>query len=45
MKKRYGFVYVDKDDDGTGTMARKKKDSFAWYKRCIETNGESVYKE
>ena len=42
MKKRYGFVYVDKNDDGTGTMTRKKKDSFAWYKRCIETNGESV---
>ena len=42
MKKRYGFVYVDKKDDGTGTLARKKKDSFEWYRRCIETNGESV---
>lgn len=42
MKKRYGFVYVDKDDSGYGTLARKKKDSFAWYKNCIETNGESV---
>lgn len=42
MKKRYGFVYVDKDDNGKGILARKKKDSFAWYKKCIETNGESV---
>ena len=42
MKKRYGFVHVDKNDDGTGTGKRKKKDSFEWYKRCIETNGESV---
>jgi len=42
MKKRYGFVYVDKHDDGAGTGKRIKKDSFAWYKRCIETNGESV---
>jgi len=42
MKKRYGFVYVDKQDDGSGSLTRKKKDSFAWYKRCIETNGESV---
>lgn len=42
MKKRYGFVYVDKHNDGTGTLCRIKKDSFLWYKRCIETNGESV---
>lgn len=42
MKKRYGFVYVDKDDNGKGSLARKKKDSFAWYKKCIGTNGESV---
>ena len=42
MKKRYGFVYVDKQDDGSGTLQRKKKDSFTWYKRCIETNGEFV---
>jgi 6-phospho-beta-glucosidase len=42
MKKRYGFIYVDKDDNGNGTLARRKKDSFAWYRHCIETNGESV---
>ena len=33
MKKRYGFVYVDADDDGNGTYDRYKKDSFYWYKR------------
>ena len=40
MRKRYGFIYVDKHDDGTGTMERKKKDSFYWYKKVIESNGE-----
>lgn len=39
MKKRYGFVYVDMDDEGNGTLARSKKDSFAWFKHVIETNG------
>ena len=42
MKKRYGFIYVDKDDKGKGTLERKKKDSFAWYRECIRTNGASV---
>lgn len=42
MKKRYGFIYVDKYDDGTGTMARYKKDSFYWYKQVIATNGEDL---
>ena len=42
MRKRYGFIYVDKHDDGTGTMERKKKDSFFWYKKVIETNGEEL---
>ena len=42
MKKRYGFIYVDKNDAGEGTLRRMKKDSFTWYQRCIETNGESV---
>lgn len=37
--KRYGFIYVDKHDDGSGTMARRKKQSFDWYKNVIETNG------
>ncbi|MBU3182742.1 glycoside hydrolase family 1 protein [Clostridium psychrophilum] len=40
MKKRYGFIYVDKDNDGKGTLKRIKKDSFEWYKNVIETNGE-----
>lgn len=39
MAKRYGFVYVDKYDDGTGDLSRKKKDSFFWYKKVIESNG------
>ena len=42
MKKRYGFVYVDIDDDGNGTNKRIKKDSFAWYKHVIETNGTDL---
>lgn len=42
MKKRYGFIYVDKDNDGKGTMARYKKDSFYWYKNVIATNGEEL---
>ena len=40
MRKRYGFIYVDKYDDGTGDMSRSRKDSFFWYKKLIETNGE-----
>ncbi|WP_440896496.1 glycoside hydrolase family 1 protein [Amphibacillus sp. Q70] len=40
--KRYGFIYVDQHDDGTGTLARKKKASFDWYKQVIETNGEKL---
>lgn len=39
MKKRYGFVYVDKDNDGNGTLKRTKKKSFEWYKKVIESNG------
>ena len=42
MKKRYGFVYVDKDDEGNGTLKRIKKDSFYWYKKCIESNGTDL---
>lgn len=42
MSKRYGFIYVDKQDDGTGTYQRMKKDSFDWYKHVIETNGEEL---
>ena len=39
MRKRYGFVYVDKHDDGTGTYARSRKDSFYEYQRIIRSNG------
>ena len=42
MAKRYGFVYVDADDSGNGTFKRYKKDSFYWYKKVIETNGEEL---
>lgn len=40
MKKRYGFIYVDRNNDGTGSYQRYKKDSFEWYKTVIETKGE-----
>ena len=40
MKKRYGFVYVDLDDKGNGSLKRMKKDSFYWYQKVIESNGE-----
>ena len=39
MKKRYGFIYVDKDNDGKGTLERRRKDSFYWYQKVIKTNG------
>lgn len=39
MSKRYGFIYVDVDDDGNGTYQRRRKKSFYWYKRVIESNG------
>ncbi|CCI70418.1 6-phospho-beta-glucosidase [Paenibacillus polymyxa M1] len=42
MKKRYGFIYVDKDNEGKGTLARSRKKSFYWYKSVIETNGEQL---
>lgn len=42
MEKRYGFIYVDKDNKGTGTLARSKKDSFYWYQEVIQTNGEKI---
>jgi len=40
--KRYGFIHVDKNDDGSGTMARSKKKSFAWYQQVIASNGEQL---
>lgn len=42
MKKRYGFVYVDKDNNGNGTLKRIKKDSYNYYKQIIATNGENL---
>ena len=42
MAKRYGFIYVEKYDDGTGDLSRRKKDSFDWYKKVIESNGEEL---
>lgn len=42
MSKRYGFIYVDQDDLGKGTLDRIRKDSFYWYKRVIDTNGEEL---
>ncbi len=42
LKKRYGFIYVDRNDDGTGTLDRYKKKSFGWYKDVIESNGASL---
>ncbi|MCJ0924564.1 6-phospho-beta-glucosidase [Mammaliicoccus sciuri] len=42
MKKRYGFIYVDKDNEGHGTLDRSKKDSFYWYKKVIASNGEQL---
>lgn len=40
MEKRYGFIYVDIDNEGNGSRQRIKKDSFYWYKKVIESNGE-----
>lgn len=42
MSKRYGFIYVDRDDQGNGTMKRSKKKSFEWYKQVIASNGENL---
>ncbi|MBQ6335434.1 MAG: family 1 glycosylhydrolase [Erysipelotrichaceae bacterium] len=42
MSKRYGFIYVDQDDDGNGTLKRYPKKSFAWYKKVIASNGDDL---
>lgn len=42
MSKRYGFIYVDRDDEGKGTLNRTKKKSFEWYKNVIASNGEEL---
>lgn len=43
LKKRYGYIYVDRHDDGSGTLERYKKQSFHWYKQVIESNGQSLH--
>ena len=40
--KRYGFIHVDKNDDGSGSFARSKKRSFDWYRQVIASNGETL---
>ena len=45
MSKRYGFVYVDRDNAGNGSMKRYKKKSFYWYQKVIESNGEDLFLE
>ena len=42
MSKRYGYIYVDRHDDGSGTLKRKRKKSFFWYQEVIRTNGASL---
>jgi 6-phospho-beta-glucosidase len=42
MSKRYGFIYVDRDDQGNGTLARTRKKSFWWYKKVIASNGSDL---
>lgn len=45
LKKRYGFIYVDRNDDGTGTLNRYKKKSYDWYKKVIASNGRNLTDE
>ncbi len=42
MSKRYGLIYVDQDDEGNGTLERRKKASFDWYKKVIASDGEDL---
>lgn len=42
MSKRYGYIYVDRNDDGSGTYKRYKKKSFSWYKEVIKSNGTKL---
>ncbi|WP_143807805.1 family 1 glycosylhydrolase, partial [Oenococcus oeni] len=42
MSKRYGFIYVDKNDQGKGSLKRLKKDSFFWYQQVIKSNGSQL---
>ena len=45
MSKRYGMIYVDRNDDGSGSLERFRKKSFNWYRRVIETNGMSLVED
>ncbi len=45
MRKRYGYIYVDRNDDGSGTFARYRKKSFWWYQKVIGTNGGALDQE
>lgn len=42
MRKRYDFIYVNKQDDGIGDYSRSRRDSFYWYKKVIASNGEDL---
>ena len=42
MKKRYGLIYVDRHDDGSGDFKRIPKDSYYWYAKCIQENGKNI---
>lgn len=42
MKKRYGFIYIDRENDGSGSLARSKKQSFSWYQEVIASNGKNL---
>jgi 6-phospho-beta-glucosidase len=42
ISKRYGFIYVDQDDEGKGSLESSKKDSFHWYKKVIASNGADL---
>ena len=42
VKKRYGFIYVDRDEFDLGTLDRYRKDSFFWYKKVFESNGDDL---
>ena len=42
MDKRYGFIYVDMNDNGVGNLCRMKKDSFYWYQKVIQSHGEGL---
>ena len=42
LSKRYGLIYVDRNDDGTGTLVRYRKKSFGWYQEVIRTNGANL---